>query len=596
MRGKAILFLILIAAGLGAVLYLTDERPPIEEVAETRLLDDRSLRQASRIRWQFQGRQAIELGRDERGRFVIQEPIVDVASMAYLVQIINAWDSANIRETGYEDDEAGRAKAGLSPPELELIAEWPDGKRLAIDVGGHGPLGTTRFLRREGRIWEGGEALLSSLHLNLDDLRERSVFEIRPSQADELQVDQLLESGRRETLHLVRQGQDWRLRAPIEGRADPDSAQGFVTAVLSMKVNYFQPPLVRRPDRDPDLRIRVESNTDHVENLELWLEQGQLWGLLEHRTVLFIVDNVQYGSIFKNAADRLRARILVPLGDAAFEQLEELVVDPGQGRGERQRFVRKGTAWRMVEPIEYAVHPTPMNEAITSLNQLVAREFVTEEDGVQRPRAEDPRYGLRGADRLAVSTRRGRDHEMRTLWLGGEAPDAGHDEPLVYAARADEPDNIAMVPKRPLAMLQRPWTVYCDKTICKLPAMSVQRLRIDHRDGRSKAFHAEQGRWRADDVDGDEGLREELGEFVGDYLIDFVGREAVDMQDGFGDEPTWALTMQRQNGDDLATIEVWDRGGDEPLVLRRRPIDGDPARVGFVIGTRNSKLLRGLWQ
>ena len=590
MGGKAILLLLAVAGALVGVLALTDREAPAEARVETAALEGRSLGRATRIRWQFHEREPVEVGRAEDGRFELKEPIVDLASKAYMQSIVHAWDSAQLLAVPFEDDEEGREKAGLSPPKMKLIVEWED-HRIDLDVGDPGPLGDTRFLRRDGKIWQGGNALLETMRVGLDDLREKQVFRHQFVHTDKLRVDQANQLGGREVVELVRAGQEWQLTSPIKGRADPLVAQKFITSVVSLRVNYFQPSIARRPDRDPDIRIGIEGSFGE-EQVELWVEQGQLWGYLPGRGHLFISDNRQYGRVFVNAANNLRARILVPMGESTYEQLAELVVDPGQGRGDRVRLRRESqnTDWRLLEPVEYAARATPVNEAAHALQRLIARKFVTDED-VQRPRAKDPRYGMDGA-RWSMTTRRIHEKETHTVWFGGAA-DVGGDEPMIYCARSDEPDNIALVPKAALETLQRAWTEYCDKSIMQQRAQ-VERLDLLHRDGRSRSFRVQaDGTWKLEGQDGD---RSEVGDFVEDTLRDFVGKEAVDMREGFG-EHDWELVLMRRNGDALGRTRIWDPGEGERLIARGQTMPGvEEQPIGMRLGKRDSQELRALWR
>lgn len=590
MGGKAILLLLAVAGALVGVLALTDREAPAEARVETAALEGRSLGRATRIRWQFHEREPVEVGRAEDGRFELKEPIVDLASKAYMQSIVHAWDSAQLLAVPFEDDEEGREKAGLSPPKMKLIVEWED-HRIDLDVGDPGPLGDTRFLRRDGKIWQGGNALLETMRVGLDDLREKQVFRHQFVHTDKLRVDQANQLGGREVVELLRAGQEWQLTSPIKGRADPLVAQKFITSVVSLRVNYFQPSIARRPDRDPDIRIGIEGSFGE-EQVELWVEQGQLWGYLPGRGHLFISDNRQYGRVFVNAANNLRARILVPMGESTYEQLAELVVDPGQGRGDRVRLRRESqnTDWRLLEPVEYAARATPVNEAAHALQRLIARKFVTDED-VQRPRAKDPRYGMDGA-RWSMTTRRIHEKETHTVWFGGDA-DVGGDEPMIYCARSDEPDNIALVPKAALETLQRAWTEYCDKSIMQQRAQ-VERLDLLHRDGRSRSFRVQaDGTWKLEGQDGD---RSEVGDFVEDTLRDFVGKEAVDMREGFG-EHDWELVLMRRNGDALGRTRIWDPGEGERLIARGQTMPGvEEQPIGMRLGKRDSQELRALWR
>lgn len=584
MGAKAMLVLLLVAGALGVTLWLTDERPPVATTAENKVLEGRSLTQATTIRWQFHGDAPIEVGRTADGRFQLKEPIDDLASAAYLKQIVDTWDSANMRATPLADDEAGRRQAGLAPPQLTFVAEFPDRKRIEVEVGDEGPLGTTRFLRKDGRIWEGGEALVESMHVGLKDLRERAVFRHAFVQADELRVEQRLPSGRREALHLRLEDGEWKLIEPVAGRADPVAAQRFVTAVLSLRVDEFPPGIVRYPEDDPAIVLSVHGAYGD-ETVRLWEVDGQVYGQLPGRPYTFTSDNRQYSQIFVNAAEQLRARILVPMGESSYEELVDLIVDPGQGRGDRVRLARESqtAGWRVVEPVEFAARATPCNEAAHALTLLVAREFVGDDGGV-RPRANDPRYGL-GAGRWTVSTRRVREHAAETLWFGTEVEVGG--EAMVYVCRSDEPDNVALVPKRPWDTLRRPWTEYVDRQVVRQTAV-IERLDLEHRDGRQRRYTLDGEQWV---LVGTEGSRQAVGEFANDVLRDLEGVQAVDMRQGFGDAD-WRIVMLRRNGDQLGLLRVWDRGGDARLICRG---SGD-APVGFEVNAFVSEQLRDLWK
>lgn len=590
MGGKAILFLMLLAGALVAVLWFTDEKPTVEQTAESQVLDGRAFAAASKIRWQFRDKVPIEIGRSERGELVLEEPVRDLLSRAHLDNIDGAWTSARMHSTPLEADEQGLEEAGLDEPVLEMHLEYDDGTRIDVLVGKPGPLGITRFLLRDGKIWEGGtEALTSCLHVGSDELRERSVFRNAYGQVRELRVEQQLASGTREALHLKLVSGEWQLLSPVTGRADPVAAQRFVTGVSNLRVSNFHHSEMRLPDGEPDLVLHVVGSHGD-ESVRLWEQDGQVYGVMPERNETpFACDNREYGQIFGNLAQELRARILVPMGESTFEELVELVIDPGQGRGKRIRLVRRSQAdeWRLVEPIEYDVRDTPVSEAAHALTLLVANEFVDGgEDGV-RPRASDPKYGL-GAGRWTVSTRRNTEKEMHTLWFGDDVP--GAETPSVYVCRSDEPDNIALVRKVPFEVLQRPFTAYCARKVVK--TTGIERLDLEHRDGRRRTFLIGDDGWilqTGDDGSGE--ARPAVGDFANDYLCDLFGKEVVDMEDGFG-EADWILHLSRRNGDGLGIVRVWDRGEDAALLVQSRKDE----KVGHELSTLVSRELRALWK
>ncbi len=578
---RAIVLLLLVAGGLAAVLWFTDRQLPAKDVAELAVLDGRSLQEARRIWWQFEGRTPVELSRTAGG-FGLTEPIVDAASPGYLKQIFDAWNSAQMRAVPLQDDAAGRKAAGLEPPELRLLVEFPEGGRLAVDVGAPGPLGTTRFLRRGDKIWEGGEALIESLRVGVDDLRDRAVFKNTPQLLQELRVEQPSATGKREALHIVRKGEDWQLREPIEGRADGNAALRFAAAVLSLRVDDFASGMIRLPDTEPAVVV-VARGAIGEETVRLWLDKGQLYGQLPGRNVIFTSDNRQYCQIFQNAADALRARILVPLGDV-YQQLGDIVVDPGQGRGERLRLTRDSTEgqWRLVEPVAYAGAVTPCNESVQAINNLHAVEFVAAPEGGPLV-AGDPRFGL-GPGRLQVTVRAQENAQPIELWFGNEV--RKNDLDLVYACRADEPTTVVLVAKVPVDHLRRPWTDYCDRAVLRQNA-TFERLDLAGRSGVRRTYHRDGQHWV---LQGQPGQHDDVGSFVNDVLRDVDGREVVDVRGEAFAVADWTLTLRRENGDELALLRVWDRGADQRLVVQA----GEPGPVGFELAPIHDKQLREL--
>lgn len=580
---RTTLVLLLAVGGLGSLLLLTDEKPASNKTVESPALDGRQVEDCARLRWQFHNQPVLEVARDPQTGFWIREPLVDLASIAHLRQMFTSWDSAQLQATQFADDAKGRMETGLLEPELVLWFEWPDGKKLQIDVGAPGPIGSDRFLRREGRIYRGGSGLYESMRVGIDDLRERAVFRIMEPQCSELAVEQIQATGKREKVRVKRVGAEWRLVEPIQGRANQAKTIEFVTAVLSLRADHFLPGAVRFPEREADIVV-VAKGAFGEETARLWEMQGSVFGSMPGRGVAFDSDNRQYAQKFQNASVELRSTILLPETSLA-QTLGEALVDPGQGRGDRVRLLRSGEAaeWRLVEPVAYHAGATPVAEFLSALNSLQAVEFV---DGAD---ANDPRFGL-GAGRLQVSVRELDKKALTTLWLGGEVTRNGL--PLVYACRADEPGTVVLVPKPAVDQLRRAWPAYCQLDVVKQTA-AIGRL-VLHRGNTVRTFRTREGHWI---LDGAEGNRDEVGGFANDELRDLRGKAAVSMRPGspFG-APDWTLDLCREDGDVLITLQVWDRGKDEPMVVRPVSPVGNPGDVGFELAPQVGKALRDFWQ
>lgn len=603
MNGKILVLLLALVAGLVAVLYFTDEKPPVSKVAQANVLDGRTLMDCKWLRWNLKSRPPVEVTRRQDGLFDITEPLVDLASSARMKQLIDAWDPARMQAANVGDDAQSLQAAGLAEPEAKLTAQWPDGTTIEVDVGGPGPLGDreTRYVRRAGKVFVAHAVLLESLRMGLDDLRERVVFRSAFTQANELQIDQRLASGQRETLHLRRAG-DWQLVAPVAGRADPEQSQVLVSQVLGLRIDDFVTGKFELPTEEPTLVVTVRSDVGQ-ESVRLWERGGQLLGYQAERKLAFVLADNQYSNVFTGAVDRLRARVLIPVAGSMFESLAEFVVDPGQGR-DRVRLVRDSVAsgWRLVEPIEAAAADTAVAEGAHALQQLLAMRFV-DEPTTFASRAEDPRFGLLPKDRLVVTVKSHDQQKPVTLWLGAEAEFAGL--AARYACRADEPNTVVLVPRDSTQPLQRSFEAYCALRIVQITP-PIERIDLERADGSARRFENVDGTWRLT-AGGPAKDRPEVGELAHDELRDLVGTRAVDVRGEAFRTPAFVVKLMRRTGDEFGRLLVHDRGPDargEPqsLLLQFLPAGPDqkPGPIAFEIGSASkhslSQRLRELWQ
>lgn len=573
---RTTLALLLVAGLLYLLLRWTDEKPAVATAPTVTVLRDHVLDQATRIRWAFADQPPIELRRDGDGALQLAEPIVDRVNAGYLHNIALAYDSAQLQNTPLRDTAEDREKAGLEPPALVFEAWFQDGQHVSIEVGAVGPLGTDRFVRTGGAIWRGSEALIGALRVGLDDLRDPLVFRHNDQLTTEVLVDHRLETGSRELLHVKRDGLDWRLVAPVQGRADAAQIQGFLRALLSLRIDFFLPSVLRPPARPAEIAVTVHGALG-TERIELWREQGQLIGQLPARKLAFQSSDSQFTQIFQNGADALRARVLFPATDLV-QQVVQVILDPGAGRGERTRLERSSpeAPWRIREPVDAAVPPTPLAELLQALNNLRAVQF---EDG-----ADPAAYGL-GADSLRVGLRTATGGDPTWVRIGRDERRGELD--VTYACRVDD-SLVVAVPQAAAAVLRRPWPTYCDRTVLALQ-VPVERLDLwRHGSTAERSFRSVDGQWS---LAGETAVREWLGGFVDDVLRDLRARAVRSARlSQLGDED-WSVALCRANGDRLATLRVWDRG-DAPLLVQPT---AQPELV-YELDPAWSRSLRDLWQ
>lgn len=560
MGARTTLGLVVVVAALGAVLLLTREKPPANELVTTPVLGGHSLDQARKIRWAFAKFAAVEIRRDDGQPFRLTEPIEDLASVAFLRQIAAAYDGAQLIAAPVPDDPAVFAQTGLDKPELVFEVEFFDGQQRRLEIGALGPLGKDRFARADGKIWRIDEALLESLRLGIDDLRDRQVFLHQEGQATALNVERLLPTGGRETLALQRDGLQWRLLQPVRSRADLTAAQQFVRAVLTLRIDQFPASMIRPPQRDPDWIVRVQGGLGD-EEVRLWQdEQQNVFGQLpRRRNLAFVSNNREYARVFAAPIEQLRAQILVPYGNL-YQDIAEIVVDPGsRDGGKRLRVGRDGPElpFALREPIAWNADPTEINKLLTAVNNLRAQMFVA-------GTASDPQFGLQPGG-LQIGVRAFQEPHREWIWIRLGAAIPGQE--LTFAARTDEPDQVLGVPTGAVGEIARTWATYAAREVLRT-SVAPDRL-VSRRGDRRREF-----------VRGDDGWHEGAAGPVLRSLRDVVDElrdlraVSVRVASDFGDA-TWQLDLCRPEGDVLGSLLVWDRGADAPMLVQAPAVSRD---------------------
>ncbi|MEC7582996.1 MAG: DUF4340 domain-containing protein [Planctomycetota bacterium] len=575
---RSILVLLAIVGVLVGALLFLDETPGEQGRVSVNLLAGNRLEDVVKLRWQFDQLQPFEIVRDDKGDYRLTEPVSDLASGSVLRNIGQTYDSAMIGETPLPDTPENRAKTGLDPPRVVLDLEFEDGSKQHLELGSEGPLGNDVFVRRDGKIYRGGLALFSVLRVPLNELRDPVVFRTPVQIATDVVVDRQIEGEDREELHLARRNGEWRLVAPIEARADAGSAETFARMLLGLRIDVFPAGMLRLPEGPPAYTVTVRGGREE-EIVDFWLDaQDNLRGRHRQRGIDFISENRSYYSIFEVSQEQLRARILVSVGNV-HEEVLVLMVDRGE---EEPRLVfrrqSENQPWKMVEPLASEVSPTPVNQLLTALNNLRALQFF--EGGV-----ENPAYGF-AENPLRIGYQSRVHRQPLFIRFGGDT--MFQEQPAVYAARTDAPNEVVSVPKGAVDEMRRPWTEYVPLGVLEIK-QAVSRLMLERRDGENLSLaRDEQGDW----VTG-EGQKHELAADIVERLRDLRGKRALLRRSADLGDPDWVIRVGRardQPGRYLVELDVWERG-DLPLLVRG-PGNKD---IVFEISRLDSDSLRRLW-
>lgn len=538
---QSTLLLIGIAAGLGYVLWATRDRGTPDQGAGASLLDGRRVGEARRITiHRSLGLEPSILEPDGTGRFRIVEPIVDLASMSFLENLAQVYDSAQVFEAypGEEPDAALLANTGLDQPRARLELRFED-RELRIDIGGAGPLGADLFLRRGGRILRGGAALYSALQANPDDLRERLVFRTTPREVQAITMRRRTSPEREETFRVEVRGGQVFLVEPLTARADPDLVFRLVTALLGMRVDRFLPGVMNTPADPPDVALEVRGPFG-TETVELWTKvSNSASGRHRERRMDFQVDVGGFNQAFTMPLDALRERPLVPLAES---QVERLTVDPG--KGSPRLVLRPGirAEFALFAPVEAPADPVAVGEALRAVTQLVASEFVSGGAPAE--------FGLaEGFTRVEVAGGQGMPPVV--VHLGRDEGD------VTYAQRAGEA-QVVKVPKAAADALRRPWTRYMERVALRLPTWQLVQRLVVRSEGRPVAAYQRgpDGTWRRE---GESAARTDVREVL-ELLSDLRAERVLDPATAGAPRGGFHLELSTDNGDVLLEAEVIPEG------------------------------------
>lgn len=211
--------------------------------------DELPLESVDRVRLErpADGVPAIEFRRSRAGWAQV-EPFPHPADPAAIRQVIDT--AAALESTRAVDPSAldadARAALGLEPPRARLVIGWPGGER-AIELGRRTVAGRA-WARVAGRPEAASvDASLHAAAVDGDPRQWRSTRLLDAAGADVDRIEVRYGPGDAQLVALARAGGAWRVERPFATRADPESARGYLDALLRAEVDAFASDSVADP-------------------------------------------------------------------------------------------------------------------------------------------------------------------------------------------------------------------------------------------------------------------------------------------------------------------------------------------------------------
>lgn len=224
-RGRSLLVLLVLAAGLGAYIYFVEaKREPsdAEKKAKVFTVDASKI---DKIDVHSSAGETTSLAKTG-DKWNITAPVsasVDETAVSSLTDALAALEVDRV----LDENPASVADFGLTPPRYSVsFTIAGDSTRHTLNVGSKTPTGSDMYARVEGQ----NRLLLTSS--SQDDALNRTPFDLRDKRVllfarDSVDAVSLAPKGA-PAVSLAKKGSDWRLTSPIDTRADFNPVDGLV--------------------------------------------------------------------------------------------------------------------------------------------------------------------------------------------------------------------------------------------------------------------------------------------------------------------------------------------------------------------------------
>lgn len=271
-----------------------------------------------------------------------------------------------------------------------------------------------------------------------------------------------------DTVQLKREGDRWRMLAPVEAGGDRGRIEDALTAIVTAKIDR---EIASAPTSLAEFGLdkpAAEVTLTLKEGRRLAVQLGSknptgLWVYAREpdKPAVFVLPDGVLRDATRPASD-FRDRTILAFDRRAVSGLEIGL------REEILALVWDDQGWRLTRPRALAADSDTINDLLDKLQTARVKEFVAEV-----PRSLQP-YGLDRPVRLVVHTGKDKDRTSRTLLLG--KVDTARQG--VYAMREGEP-SVLLVPEEVWTQIPKNVAAARDKTVVAFERDKVTRVDIE---------------------------------------------------------------------------------------------------------------------
>jgi hypothetical protein len=320
-----------------------------------------------------------------------------------------------------DENPSDLAEYGLAAPRVELTFKAA-GQEKRLLIGRKTPPGTDLYakLGDQPRVFLISSYLDSTFNRNTFDLRDKTVLKLERDKVDSLTI-----STPQHTVGFAKAGAEWRLKTPLDARADSTAVEGIVGRLNTLQMKSIAASEAAELSEygldKPAATVQIGSGSSQATLLlGKAAGEGAVFAKDQSRPAVLTIDSSLFDDLKKAPGDWRQKDLF----DArAFNSTRLDVVRGGQTLSFEKTTVKNKDGqdeekWRQVAPSAQDVDQTKLDNLLSALTQARASSYVnsTAKTGLETPavagtvksdegrRTETVAFGRSGSDAYAART------------------------------------------------------------------------------------------------------------------------------------------------------------------------------------------------